>query len=87
MKNEKGTGVKLIKTGKVDDPEYESAVWSEYNEGEYNPKSPPVDYEAKGSLAAPVEEGASVVLLRTERNGKEAEGIMRTSPVQSVTKQ
>jgi len=75
---------KVQKIDTTNDPHYETAEWDEYVEGEFNSKSPPVDYSVTGEVKSVLEEGNSMVVFRDKRNGKEVKGIMRTSPIQSV---
>jgi len=78
------TEVKVKKIGRPGDPEYKTAEWSEYNEGEVNKKSPPVFYTVKGKLLSDIEEGNFLSIERYERNGTEQYGLMRTSRIQKV---
>lgn len=73
------------KIGVSNDPDAETPDWKSHNEGEANPgKSVPVEYTAKGTLDSEIEEGRSIVLFRSERNGTQAAGVLTTSAVQSV---
>jgi len=78
------TEVKVKKIGRPANPEYETAQWSEYDEGEVNTKSPPVLYTVKGNLLSEIEEGNLLRIERYERNGTEQYGLMRTSRIQMV---
>jgi len=67
------------------DPDAETPDWESHNEGEANPgESVPVEYTAKGTLDSEIEEGRSIVVFRSERNGTRAAGVLTTSAVQSV---
>ena len=69
----------------ADDPNARTPDWENYDEGEANPgESVPVEYTAKGTLDSKIEEGRSIVLFRSERNGTRTPGVLTTSAVQSV---
>ena len=82
---EEGTKVLIQKFGSVEDPEHETPLWEEHDEGSSNPGSSlPEEYKAKGTLAERVKKGAPIYILRTERNGTKQMGLFRTSPVQTI---
>ena len=65
--------------------EHETALWSEYRQGEENiGKSPPVEYWAAGELAFAPEVGKHVAIHREVRNGVRVDGVMRTSTVLGI---
>lgn len=77
--------VKVQKIDAADDPDAKTPDWEDYNEGGANPgQSIPVEYTAKGTLDSEIEEGRSIVVFRSERNGTRAAGVLTTSAVQSV---
>lgn len=48
-------------------------------------KSIPIEYEIEGTLLSPFEIGLGVNVLRTKRNGVEAEGVFQTTAVTEIT--
>lgn len=78
---------KIEKIDTTDDPAVESADWDEYEPGRRNSKSPPVEYSVEGKVVSNIEEGAYLTVHRWSRNGEPAEGVMRTSEIQSVTEE
>jgi hypothetical protein len=77
--------VQIQKIDVSDDPDAETPDWENHSEGEFNPgESLPVEYTAKGTLDSEIEEGHSIVLFRSERNGTRLPGVTTTSAVQSV---
>jgi hypothetical protein len=80
------TGDKIVmkKIGRPANPEFETPSWDEHEEGKVNEGTLPVFYKVKGSLLSDIEEGSSILLERTWRNGKEVQGITQSSPVQEI---
>ena len=76
--------IKLEKIAPSDDPDFPSEDWESHNEGTFNYGSLPVDYTLKGTHDSEIEEGRSIVVFRSERNGTRVPGVTTTSAVQSV---
>jgi len=80
-----GDYVKLTKLSSVDDPEVETPSWDQYDYGDRNGFSIPIDYWITGALlSGHPEEGKTCYIARDSRNGVECEGILQTSHIQSV---
>lgn len=63
---------------------YETAKWDEWNDGDYNNKTPPIDYEIEGLLMSDVDVGSSISVLRTKRNGVDVYGHFVSSKVEKI---
>jgi hypothetical protein len=79
--------IKLTKISAVENPEYKTPSFDEYNrKKDTNERmSIPVEYTVEGYLKEDVEVGEHVVIERIKRNGLKCFGIMTTSPVTEIT--
>ncbi|MDO8542481.1 MAG: hypothetical protein Q7S40_18730 [Opitutaceae bacterium] len=62
------------------------ACWATVVPGENPPegKSLPVDHEIEGTLLAPILHGQQLIALRHNRNGVQALGLYRSTPVEEI---
>jgi len=76
-----GTAVRMVKLAAVDDPQHQTCSWDKWKPGQQNDGSPPVDYELRGHLIAPLEIGKPIIVARTHRNGVQVLGTFVSTPV------
>jgi hypothetical protein len=77
--------VKITKVAIAPDAEFKTADWKNWVCGQENEgQSPPIDYTVKGKLAWPIEEGNTIHLHRTERNGIQSLGIFVSSKILQI---
>ena len=81
-----GSMIRLIKRASSKTPHSPPARWDEWDPalGYLEHRSLPVDYSLRGRLMIPIEIGESMEVLRIERNGIQALGIFRSSPVREI---
>jgi len=81
----KNTEVSVVKVDVSENPEHETPSWEDHDHGSPNPqKSLPIEYSVEGSLIYDLFEGNPMIVRRHKRNGEEVDGIMETSPIQSM---
>ena len=76
-----GTAVRVVKLAAADDAQYPTCAWKDWNAGEPNDGSPPVDYELRGLLIEALEIGKPILVARTHRNNVPSLGTFISTPV------
>ena len=76
-----GTAVRVLKLAPCEDPQSQTLSWKNWNVGQVNTGSPPVDYELRGLLIKPLEIGKPILVARTHRNNIKVLGAFLSTPV------
>ena len=74
--------VRITKLSETPDSEWPASEWSAFVPG--SGLALPVGYTMDGTLAAPIEIGSPIVLLRTVRNGVVQRGIFTSTNVREI---
>jgi hypothetical protein len=81
---QQGKIVVLYKIGEVENPKVRSSSWEEYKIGDFNSKSPPIDYWLKGTLINSIEKDKPIEMNRSNINGIECKGVFISSVVKNI---
>ena len=79
-----GTPVRVVKLAACSDARRQACSWEDWNVGEMNGGSVPVDYELMGLLIRPLKIGESILVARSTRNNISSRGIFLSTPVREI---
>jgi len=82
---EKNRRVRVKKIAASSEPKYKTPKFDDYETGVHgNQMSVPIEYEVEGRLVIDVEEQGFIYISRDARNGVEADGLFRSSIIQTI---